>query len=164
MKQRTFNYSLKNIPIPPAKLYKKRLLEKIENVTKRMKWKAHFPEKGEKSNEKKENCGLKSRMCSPPVKEMENFENALIEMAQNVEFREVNNSFQRELKKDMKDVKSSNKAFIPADKTRNIYEMDKQTHNKLLHENITKTYKKNQRNRLLRNQQRSQKDSNKARN
>ena len=92
--------------------------------------------------ETKENYGFKSRTCPPPVKEMENFENDLVEMAQNVEFREVNNAFQREMKKDMKDVRNSNKAFIPADKTRNIYEMDKQTHEKLLHENITKTYRK----------------------
>lgn len=86
MKQRTFNYSLKNIPIPPEKLYKKRLLEKIDDVTKRMRWKAYFLERND-TREEKDNYGFKTRTCPPPTKEMENFENDLIEMAQNVDFR-----------------------------------------------------------------------------
>ena len=39
-------------------------------------------------------------------------------------------------------INSSKKAFIPADKSRNYYEMDMESHNKLYTENITKTYKK----------------------
>ena len=42
---------------------------------------------------------------------------------------------------------NSKKVFIFADKTQNPYEMDKETYNKLLVENITKTYKKADKNR-----------------
>ena len=69
------------------------------------------------------------------------FERELVEMTQITEFRKTD-TFQRTLNQDVKSVRSSNKAFIPADKTRNMYEMDKDTHDKLLHENITKSYKK----------------------
>ena len=39
-------------------------------------------------------------------------------------------------------MKSSNNLFVFADKTRNIYELDKPSYQKLYTENITKTYKK----------------------
>ena len=42
---------------------------------------------------------------------------------------------------DLKKIKSSDKIFVFADKTRNIYETLLDTYNKLLHDNITKTYK-----------------------
>ena len=32
--------------------------------------------------------------------------------------------------------------FVPTDRSRNVYQIDRETHEKLLHENITKTYKK----------------------
>lgn len=72
MEQRTFDYSLKNIPIPSEKLYKKRLIEKVEDITKWMRWKAHFFEQEERSNDKHEKFGFK-------VKDMENFECDLID-------------------------------------------------------------------------------------
>ena len=46
-------------------------------------------------------------------------------MTQNIKFRKTNDTFQRTLNQDIKSVRSSNKAFFPADKTRNMYEMDK---------------------------------------
>ena len=42
---------------------------------------------------------------------------------------------------DLKKINSSDKIFVFADKTRNIYETSLDTYNKLLHDNITKTYK-----------------------
>ena len=42
---------------------------------------------------------------------------------------------------DLKKTNSSDKIFVFADKTRNIYETSLDTYNKLLHDNITKTYK-----------------------
>ena len=50
MKKIRFNYSLKNIPLPSPDSYRKRLIEKIERVIIRMRWKAHFPERGQHSN------------------------------------------------------------------------------------------------------------------
>ena len=42
LKRVTLNYSLKNIPIPPNDLYKKKPIEMSEIVMKRMRWKVFF--------------------------------------------------------------------------------------------------------------------------
>ena len=147
MEQRTFNYSLKNIPIPHDKQYKKNLLEKSEEVIKRMRWKAVFLDKEETESRTKEHYGFKSRNCPPQIIEMEAFENELLDTIRNITFRRNYNQFQKVVKNDIKSVKTSNKAFIAADKTRNMYEMNKSDYDKLLLENITKTYKKSSTNK-----------------
>ena len=43
---------------------------------------------------------------------------------------------------DIKSIRKSNNVFIFAHKTGNIYETNEENYNKLLHENITKTYRK----------------------
>ena len=48
-----------------------------------------------------------------------------------------------QLKIDIGNIKSSSKIFVPADKSRNIYKLDK-----LLTETITKTYKKSSRTKV----------------
>ena len=53
MERVNFQYSMRNIPIPTNKEYTKRLIEKTEDVLRRMRWKALFflhPET--KSNDK----------------------------------------------------------------------------------------------------------------
>ena len=47
-----FDCSLKNIPIPSRDNYMRNLIEKVEGVLKRMRWKAHFFLKGEKKPRK----------------------------------------------------------------------------------------------------------------
>ena len=86
--------------------------------------------------------GFKSRNYPPIVHELENLENELLFLIKNIQFRKVNNNFQSQLNENIKQIKGDSKIFVPADKFRNIYKMDKETYEKLLHENITKTYKK----------------------
>ena len=62
-------------------------------------------------------------------------------MIKNIEFQHVRDDFQDQLQEDIKKINNSMKAFIPADKTANYYEIDKAMHNKLLADDIT-TYKK----------------------
>ena len=50
--------------------------------------------------------------------------------------------FKKKLKEDIPKIKRSPNAFVLADKASNIYEMPKQQHKKLLHDDVTKTYKK----------------------
>ena len=68
-------------------------------------------------------------------------------MIKNIQFRKVNNSFQSQLNEDIKD-KGDSKIFVPTGKSRNIYKLDRETYEKLLHENITKTYKKTDKKRV----------------
>ena len=59
----------------------------------------------------------------------------------NIQFRHINSTFQEQLKKDIQKIWQSNQLFVSAGKSRNIYIMNKEDHEKLTHENITKTYK-----------------------
>ena len=52
------------------------------------------------------------------------------------------NNFQDKLKRHVKKTNSSDKVLVFADKSRNVYELDKTQYEKLLRENITKSYRK----------------------
>ena len=52
------------------------------------------------------------------------------------------NSFQKKLCADITEIKNSRNIYVFADKTNNVYKMPTSEHNKLLKENVTKTYKK----------------------
>ena len=47
----TYDYSLKNIPIPSQRKYMKTLISKVESVVHRMRWKAFFFDKKTKPEE-----------------------------------------------------------------------------------------------------------------
>ena len=63
-------------------------------------------------------------------------------MIKNIQFRHINSTFQEQLKKDFQEIRQTNQLFVSAGKSRSIYKMNKEDHEKLMHENITKTYKK----------------------
>ena len=58
-----------------------------------------------------------------------------------VKFKKVKNKFLDQLNKDLSSIKKSKNVFIFADKTRNIYETDKNTYSKLLTDSISKNTK-----------------------
>ena len=108
-------------------------------------WKAFFFEQnkekdGDNHNENNK-FGFKSRKCPPQNEDLNNFESDAYDMIKNIQFRNKRDEFQDQLQQDIKKINSSTKAFIPADKTTNFYEVDKTTHDKLLTDNITSTYK-----------------------
>ena len=70
--------------------------------------------------------------CPPAVEELSNFENDLLLMIKNIEFRKINNSFQEKLSNDIKQIKNSDKVFISADKSRNVYKLGQSEYKKLL--------------------------------
>ena len=81
----------------------------------------------------------------PNIKEYKHlkyFQDGLCEIAKNIEFREVKDSFQKKLKDDLKAIRNDKKVIVAADKTRNYYRMDKERYKELLNNNITKDYKK----------------------
>ena len=141
MEKFSIEYSTKNIPIPSKKLYLKTLTEKVEKVIKRMRWKAFFFD-NPNDNEKTENFGFKTFACPPQHNDLKNFENDLLGMIKSITFKPYRNEFQDRMKHDINTIKSSKKAFIPADKTRNFYEMTKESHDKIYYENVTQTYEK----------------------
>jgi len=56
---------------------------------------------------------------------MVNFEKELIEMARNVKFRKGFDDFQLKMKTDLRNINSTQKVFVQADKTSNMYKLTK---------------------------------------
>lgn len=106
-----------------------------------MRWRA-LAYLGKLENNTKETYGFNSRKCPPSVEELTSFENDMMLMIKNIEFKQVRNDFQTTLKSDIEEINQSTKVLITADKSRNIYKLDKDQYDKLLSENVTKTYKK----------------------
>ena len=146
MEQKNLGYSMKNIPIPSKKEYLKRLIEKIESLIRRMRWKAYFFENpGENASSDESDTGkygLKSKQAPPPNERLNQFEDDLYEMVRSIQFRPVGNSFLNKLKSDAMEINKSEKLLIFADKTTNLYSVSKDNYEKLLTDNITKNYKK----------------------
>ena len=151
MNSQSFNYSLKNIPIPDNNSYKLLLIEKIESFIKRIRWKAFFFLNSEQNqnktnlesqNDSENNFGFKTKSTPPQCAELEKFEEDLLNLARNLQFKNTSNQFQKELKSDVVRIKNDQNVLVFADKTNNMYRLSKQEHEKLLKENISKTYKK----------------------
>ena len=60
--------------IPSRDNYLRNLIEKVESVLKRMRWKAHFFPKGEKNQENINHFGLSSNKTPPTILELKPFE------------------------------------------------------------------------------------------
>ena len=138
-----FNYSSKHIPLPNKDTYRKNLIQKVESFIKRIRWKAFFFQRQcEDSDERNANFGFKSVKTPPKNDNLNQFESDLYDMIQSTEFKKVKSNFQMQLFNDVKNIKKNPKFLIPADKTNNLCELTTEEYNKLLIENISKTYKK----------------------
>ena len=73
---------------------------------------------------------------------MKEFEKDMQTMIESIKFRSFQNKFQKKLKEDLKLINSSKNIFLSADKTQNFYEITKKDYEKIIHENVTKNYKK----------------------
>ncbi len=141
MERFNLKYSKKNIPIPTESEYKLLLTAKTDSLIKRMRWKA-LQYQGQLPPSDKETYGFQSRKCPPVVKELCKFEEDMMKLIQNIEFRRTDNEFQRKMREDVKQIKQCEKVVVPADKSTNLYKIDKDTYENHLMNNITKAYKK----------------------
>ena len=74
-------------------IYMKSLIEEVESVIKRKRWKAFFFDRNEQDNNdaiNNDNFGFKSRKCPPKNSELGKFEADLLDMVHNIKFRKVN--------------------------------------------------------------------------
>ena len=140
MEKVKFDYSLKNIPVTTERSYLLKLIEQIEMVIKKMRWKVIYCDM--KGSIKAETYGLKSQKAPPPINELAAFENYLIELVKNIKFQIVHNYIQRTLKSDINLIQESNKTLTPANKMSNMYRITKEEHNKMRRNAIISAYKK----------------------
>ena len=140
------SYSLKNIPTPNERTYKLQLIEKIKLFINKLRWKSIFIINNRK--ETTEFCasglgyGLKSNKCPPQLKELIPFADDLIDLVKNINFRKITNDFQMKLHEYLRKVRSSKKTLTFADKTSNMYRLDKKQYRRLLQNAVTATCKK----------------------
>jgi len=73
---------------------------------------------------------------------MRAFEDGVITIIKNIEYKDVKCQFQQDLKKDISSIKNEDRLLVKADKSVNFYKLDATEYNRLLDDNITKTYKK----------------------
>ena len=66
----------------------------------------------------------------------------MCQMIRKIEFIKVRNDFKDKLKQDLEIIRSSKSVLAFANKSRKLYELSKESYEKLLHDNITQTYKK----------------------
>ena len=85
---------------------------------------------------------MTSNKCSPQLKELIPFKDDLIDLVKNIKFRKVRNDFQMKLHEDLRKVRSSKKTLTFADKTSNMYRLEKEEYRHLLQNAVTTTYKK----------------------
>ena len=141
MEKLQLRYSGKNIPIPSKRSYKLQLMEKIELVIKRIRWKAFFYKQG--SNKFiPQNYGLKTFNCPPKIKDITNFENDLTNLLKTIKFRVTKSSFQQQLTEDIRIIKNTKTTLTFADKTSNLYKVPKEQYEKLVNNAIMTSYKK----------------------
>ena len=147
MERVSFNYSTKNIPVASKKEHIRQLIDKTEQFLCRMRWKAyHFLNPYEQPE--KETFGFKTRNSPPVIEELKEFEDGLTKIIQKVKFKNIECQFQKDLNEDIKSIQSDNRLFVKADKSTNFYKLEATKYNQLLHDNITKTYKKAENNQL----------------
>ena len=121
------------------------MIFKLESFIKRIRWEAFFYEKSDNTPEKTvDNFGFKSVKTPPKNEHLIAFEADLYDMLRNIEFKRVSSEFPNKLSKDIKRINEDPLLFIPADKTSNLYKLSNDNYNKLLTDNITKSYKKKQ--------------------
>ena len=92
----------------------------------------------------KETYGFKSKRSPPHVKELNEFEDCILDMIQRVEFKTNTypNDLQKKLNKDVKEIQEEHNIFVKADKMTNYYKTAPEDYMTLVNKNVTKTYKK----------------------
>ena len=84
----------------------------------------------------------KTPHCPPAMKELRAFEDDVIELIKNIEFRKTTNPLQEKMKKDIIKINETPCVIVQADKTGNLYLFKKEDYEKYLINNITDEYKK----------------------
>ena len=117
------------------------MIVRTEEFLRRMRWKAfHFLNPVTAAD--KETFGFKTKNCPPTIEEMKPFEEGMMKMIQNIAYKDVKCQFQQVLKNDIASVKNEDRLFVKADKSTNFYKLDAPEYNRLLNDNVTKTYRK----------------------
>ena len=133
---------MKNIPIPSDTEYTKRLIEKVEDFTKRLRWRAFFFLNPDSRPSRTETYGFKSLRSPPPIQQLKKFEDDLLKLIEDVKFCATTSKFQNKLRVDSNKIRNEKNILLPADKTNNYYSVTPLQYEKLMKDSVTTTYKR----------------------
>ena len=105
--------------IPSHNDYRLQLVAKTEHFIKRARWKA-LEFDGKLHAQKKTTYGFRTRNCPPTSEGLKGFEEDLMRMIRNIEFRNTTNDFQETVKQDIQAIRQSGKVIVSADKSANM--------------------------------------------
>ena len=114
----------------------------VEVFDKNLRWAAYFFLNPDKVPAHKNWYGFKSNNPAPYVKELKDFQDDLLKLTKNLEFRTSQNDFMDELNRDLEKIDETQKVIVNADKTSNKYLIEKDDYIELLEKNIQDDYKK----------------------
>ena len=118
------------------------LTHSIRKVVYAMSW-AAFIFLNDIQCEDKETYGFRSQKPMPMVEELKDFKDACVDLIGGIKWRRnASNPLQSKLKEDIKKINKNPNVIVAADKSHNHYEMEPEHYSKLLHDHITKDYKK----------------------
>ena len=141
MEKVPFDYSLNNIPVPSRDEHIRLTIQKAEEFLQRVRWLVFFYE-NPSEGVRKETYGFKTTRNAPQSKSLIDFEHDLTHLIANLEYSEQRTQFQRQLARDVRNIRKSVKVFVSADKTSNMYQVTKDTYNKLMRDSVTAHYEK----------------------
>ena len=144
MEKITVNTSLKNVPKPNRFVYEKKLISQGEIFLKKMRWKLLAYKQPELFTNQYETHGFGTRISPPGGKELEPFEEDFIDLISNLSYRPVRNDFQKDLKRQVNDIKASKKILVSADKTHNQYRIPVDQYKEMVTDALTTVYEKKQ--------------------
>ena len=141
MEKFDLNYSLKSIPIHEKTVFQNKLVENVEKVFTRMRWKLWHIRNPRKADPK-ETFGFRTVKVAPPSPDLQEFEEDVLSMVTRVEYRNMTNPLLTKLKEDARAIRRAPEVLVKADKTTNIYKVSPRDYTELLQRNIQKDYKK----------------------
>ena len=123
--------------------YLKSMVEKVKSLIRRLTWNLyHFIEENRvNNNDNFKNFGFINLVTSPQNKQLNAFKNGMYDMVRHLEFTNIRNKSIDNLNKDVESRHSSKNVSVFTDKSRNLYELSRKNYQKLLHCNITQTYR-----------------------
>ena len=89
-----------------------------------------------------------TRRSAPSDNKLVKFEDALYKIINNIKFKTYTNNFQNNMKKDLNKIETSNKLFVFADKSNNLYKVNKANYEKILNNKVSSAYKLSNKNTI----------------
>lgn len=144
MEELNLNYNEKNIGLHSKHLIKRTLVSRTEDLVRRMRWKLwHI--RNPSNKDPKETFGFRTTDSPPVMVELEDFEKDLWNLVRQVKFKPAGNDLTSKIREDLNTLKNSSKIIVKGDKSRKLYQVNKDSYVKDMTDKITSNYKKGNR-------------------